>query len=484
MKVEDTATNGRRPRAGVTWLTAAAPYFVLAVLTIQYTSNGHNVATVWPANAVLLAMLLSKARPGFLSILSAGFAAIFAATLLTRGALSASLLYGCSNLAEVAIAALMLRGRVDGNGLLSTPKTVGWFILVAGLIAPVVSSFGGAATGWLVFGHSFGPSLKTWFMSDALGLLVFTPFFRAAFNGDYGRWLRDLSWAERVEAGVVLALNAMLTCHVFFIAPRPLLFALFAPVMLATFRLGSLGTKLAILTVAIIGTMATMQGVGPVAMHTSDLAEQSYLFQGFLLVLLVTSLPVAADLSARRKLVSDLAENEKALRLRETELSLLASTDSLTGVLNRAAFREKAKAEMAHNHGQPLCLVAIDLDHFKDVNDNWGHHVGDAALVHVASVLRAHLRGGDVIGRLGGDEFMLILSGTSLDRANEVCDRLQASLRERPLHLQGGPAVLLAMSCGIAAWDGETSFDELAQIADASLYRSKAQHPKRMRLFA
>jgi predicted signal transduction protein with EAL and GGDEF domain len=118
---------------------------------------------------------------------------------------------------------------------------------------------------------------------------------------------------------------------VFFIAHAPLLFMLFAPVMLVTFRVGRLGTKMAVMLVAVIGGCATLQDLGPIANFTQDHARQAELFQLFLAVLLLTCLPVAADLSARSRFTKDLAKREKAM-------SLLAATDSLTGLMSRSAF--------------------------------------------------------------------------------------------------------------------------------------------------
>ena len=479
------AVNGVPHRRGLGWLIAATLYFILAIATISFTSNGRDIAALWPADAVLLAMLLSATRPRIADILSAGFVANIAANVITRDIWIASMLYSASNMAGVAIATLLLRSKIGREDLLSGPRTVGWFILVAGVLAPALSALGGALTASLLAGQDYIISFRTWFMSDSLGLLVFTPFLRAAFDGDYQRWLRVLSWSERGQLLLIQGINAAIAAYVFFIAPRPLLFALFAPVMLATFRLGALGTKLAVLSVAIIGTIATVQGLGPVSMLTSDMVEQSYSFQAFLLVLLLTFLPASAELSARKTLLQDLAEKEKALRLRETELSHLASTDSLTGLLNRAAFREQANLEMWHRGDQALSLVEIDLNGFKDVNDNWGHHTGDAALVHIAAVLRSQLRGNDLIGRIGGDEFMLLLPGIEIEQAQEICERLKSALKDRPLHLPDGPAVALSMSCGVAGWSGEEKFDELARLADGALYKAKAKHHrKRPRLVA
>ncbi len=145
------------------------------------------------------------------------------------------------------------------------------------------------------------------------------------------RCMREKRWTERAETIGLLALIGLVAYLVFFIAHAPLLFVLFAPVMWITFRVGRLGTKISVMLIAIIGGCATLRGMGPIASFTQNHAQQAELFQLFLAVLLLTCLPVAADLSARRRFTEDVVKREKAM-------ALLASTDSLTGLLSRSAF--------------------------------------------------------------------------------------------------------------------------------------------------
>ncbi len=465
-------------------LCAGLLYFIAAVTTLQFTSNGHDVAPVWPANAVLLALLLSARRPRWRDVLGPGLIANLAANLLTRGALWGPLLYGLCNLCEVMIATLLLRRVVGASGLLSTPATVRRFILAAGIIAPCVSALGGATTAWLIFDQSFGRSFETWLLADALGLLLVTPFLLAVFNGDYLRSLREKNWTERAELLALQMLTAVVAYLAFFVAERPMLFVLFPPVMLVTFRLGRLGAKLSVLLVAIIGAIGTMHDLGPIADIAHNKAEQAQFLQVYLAVLLLTSLPVAAGLSSRTALTADLVQRERRLRQREAELSRLVGTDSLTGLLNRSAFREHAASLLEEGRKRPLCLVALDLDHFKAVNDRWGHPAGDAALVHLASVVRSQLRAGDVAGRLGGDEFMLLLPETTIHEAEAITMELSRALKARPLRLADGTLVPLSMSCGICPSRPGMAFDAMAGTADMALYQAKAAGRDCVRLAA
>lgn len=291
--------------------------------------------------------------------LGAGYLAGVAANAVTRGFGAGPLLFGACNLLEVYVAASLLRPALEGrrkdqakdqassgDDLLAAPAVVGRFIVVCGLVAPVLSGLGGAAIARLLFGQDLRAAFVTWVLSDGLGLLIFTPFFFALLRGDYRRCFASKDWRERAEAVGLQALTAAAAYGVFFVAARPLLFALFGPVMLVTFRVGRLGTKAAVTVVAVIGTIATLRGQGPIATITPDSHEQAALFQGFLAILLLTCLPVAAALAARGARFASLSRRAEALRVREAELARLAATDPLTGTLNRAGFRDAAEAAM------------------------------------------------------------------------------------------------------------------------------------------
>ncbi|MBJ7356779.1 sensor domain-containing diguanylate cyclase [Nocardioides sp.] len=168
-------------------------------------------------------------------------------------------------------------------------------------------------------------------------------------------------------------------------------------------------------------------------------------------------------------------EVEAALRAREEELHVMALTDSLTGLANRRAFMEAL--DRAHSravrHGTRLSVLFCDIDHFKTVNDTFGHAAGDAVLREVASRLRQHFRTEDTIGRLGGDEFAVICEDGA-DFTQVLLDRLRDALAEP--HRIGGALVAAPVSVGLASpRDGETGA-QLLERADSTMYRDKAQH--------
>lgn len=157
------------------------------------------------------------------------------------------------------------------------------------------------------------------------------------------------------------------------------------------------------------------------------------------------------------------------LRRVNAQLDRAASTDQLTGLANR---REVDRALRAAREGT-VAVALVDVDHFKAVNDTWGHDVGDVVLQAVAGRLRRVLRDADVVGRWGGEEFVALLAGADVDGAGVVCERVRAAVSQ-PLSLDRGPDAV-TISIGVAV--GETTahrIEDLLREADQALYRAKA----------
>ncbi len=165
-------------------------------------------------------------------------------------------------------------------------------------------------------------------------------------------------------------------------------------------------------------------------------------------------------------------------RDRETRYQEMASTDSLTGLTNRRRFLEIAERELARSrrYGSPLALVLVDLDHFKAVNDRFGHLAGDQVLVAAARALAGGLRDVDVIARHGGEEFAILLPETDGPGGREVAERCSHLLASTEIPVETtGPSVTITASMGVAAVGGAIgmSLDEMLRRADAALYAAK-----------
>lgn len=175
--------------------------------------------------------------------------------------------------------------------------------------------------------------------------------------------------------------------------------------------------------------------------------------------------------------------HEDVSRLKAAELASwrLANIDTLTGVLSRRNFFNLAEQELARSrrYGLPLMVLMLDLDHFKLINDQHGHAAGDAVLQGFVQTVSAVLRESDLIGRIGGEEFAVLLPNTALDGGCALTQRIIDSVRNSPVDL-GGKCIPYTVSIGAGCLSNETSFSILLDLADTALYRAK--HSGRDRL--
>jgi len=561
-------------------VVGATCYFILAAMTIWMTSNGRNPATVWPADAVILALLLIHPQNKWPTLVLAGWVANFLANGMVRGWAAGYLLYGAINMSQVVIVAWFIGIRQLRHGLLENASSVGRFILWGGLIAPLIGSLLGSLVAMSIYGQPFGASFERWFASNALGFLVATPFFTAVFDGSFVRDFQSRTIPQRRETLTLLGGYAALAVFVLNQSRLPLLFVPVSALVLLSFRIGRLGTQIAVVISAIAGMAATNHSVGPFSLIPGDTFVNSVFYQFYLAVLLATALPVAAIVSSRSETLTRFAEREETLRQimahssdgilsldakgicrwaggpleqligldaesltgrtlhdlpihdkdvfiamdfaatsergapqivelrpilrpdvtlealispmqregvsigtvvtlhnisvrKANELSLTqrAYIDDLTGIYNRAGFYEQLDAMLAKAQ-HPLSLVLIDIDHFKTINDTHGHLVGDGILCEIARRLAAEARNIDVIGRIGGDEFAIMMCNDALT-SRTACERILQAVSNKVILAANGKEVLTSISCGIAEFRPGWSRRQLFEAADTALYAVK-----------
>lgn len=172
-------------------------------------------------------------------------------------------------------------------------------------------------------------------------------------------------------------------------------------------------------------------------------------------------------------LVHDITDRKKA----EEKLQLLATTDELTGLWNRRHFTQSAELEVkrAQRYKHSFSLLMIDIDHFKRINDTAGHSAGDRTLQHLASLLKGRLRKNDMAGRIGGDEFCILLPNTDLESAYQLAEVLGQKIMTSPLKYDGF-SIEFTVSIGVAAYQpGINCIDDMLKKADAAMYRAKTK---------
>ncbi|CAN5827683.1 hypothetical protein BH11PSE8_BH11PSE8_11710 [soil metagenome] len=189
-----------------------------------------------------------------------------------------------------------------------------------------------------------------------------------------------------------------------------------------------------------------------------------------------------------RVALDDLNASQREIEAKNEELTRQATRDPLTGCLNRRAFMQEADQRFAEvvNGGAPICCVMCDIDHFKSVNDQFGHASGDVVIQSAVKSLTRGLRVGDMLGRYGGEEFCILLPNTSMTQALEVAERLRADVDANVGDALRQPArPKVTMSFGVAQWNPSVDTPAaLIDLADQALYFSKKNGRNRVTSFA
>jgi diguanylate cyclase (GGDEF)-like protein len=192
----------------------------------------------------------------------------------------------------------------------------------------------------------------------------------------------------------------------------------------------------------------------------------------------------ARELLATRNLqllrsATELQEREKEFKKQANRLDYIARQDALTGIYNRRHFDEAFAERFAHavTGGHELSLAYLDLDHFKTINDEHGHPVGDEILTRVAAEIQTQLRQDDLFARYGGEEFVLLLPAIGPEAAEKILGRIRAAVENLHHHLPSGRNLKVTLSAGVASYPrGPRKYESpeiLMQAADQALYQAK-----------
>jgi diguanylate cyclase (GGDEF)-like protein len=437
---------------------------------------------LWVPNSLLLAALLHyhwRRFPYFAAlIIAAEIAADYPTFSLTE-----AVLFGAVNVIEASIAYALLR-RWDFDPRFPTPSDLAKFVAAGPLVAALVSACAGAA----IYSHfrgietTFWEFLRIWWFSDGLGLLILTPLvlsLRPPVPGALDEPLR-LRWYDGIALLGSVAVIAAFTFseHRTFhgLTVRP--FLLIPPVLYVAARFSSriATTVVAAVSVLLISlTKGGHQPFGDLPIRETVVSAQELIF-----VMSTMSFGFAALLSQHRANTRQLEARVQArtaeLSAANTQLEQLAVTDALTGVLNRRALFNMMRREMARGqrHHLALAVLVFDIDHFKEVNDRYGHLAGDAVLQRVAAVTRSVVRHWDAVARYGGEEFVVVATETDRASALELAERVRTALRSTDIpHDQG--VLRVTASFGVAMLHpNDREPEQLFRRADLAMYAAKA----------
>ncbi|MFL6648986.1 MAG: diguanylate cyclase [Sulfurifustaceae bacterium] len=472
-----------RPTPWVQLLLLPALFYFGAKLSLAFALLPKVLVMMWIPNSLLLAALFHYGTRRYGLFAVAVIIAEIAADYPTFTFLEA-ILFGSINLLEATIAYGLLQ-RWRFNPRFAAPLDLAKFVTAGPVIGALVSACAAAGiyrtfrvteTGYIEF-------VRIWWFSDGLGLLILTPLALslwppkpAAVESHHAplRWYDAL-----VMLGGFIVFFAFVSAYAGRfqdISIRPTL--LLPPILYIAARFSLRTTTVTLVVVATMILYVTKNGQQPFG--DLPIHETAVLTQEFIIIMSVTTLSIAALLSQLRTNARELeirVSNRTAeLRAANQRLKKLAVTDSLTGLLNRRAlFRAlRREIERAHRSRRELAVIMLDIDHFKQVNDRYGHGAGDAVLRHVAAVATKVIRNTDTMARYGGEEFVVVAPETDRAHALRLAERMREALRSTDVAVKRDELRVTA-SFGVTILSAEDKEPErILSRADDALYAAKA----------
>jgi diguanylate cyclase (GGDEF)-like protein len=442
-------------------LAVCAVYFVAGKLSLHLASIHPSASPVWPPTGIAIAALLALGLRFWPSI----FMGAFLINITTAGSVFTSAGIATGNTLEALLAAFLAVRFANGRHAFERTWDILRFAFYGGVLSTAAAATFGVtslALGGFAPWNQYGLIWRTWWLGDAAGALIFTPFLLL--------WGANLSlkWTKRqyAEAGVLLVsliITAGIVFGVFFharVSGDPWTFLCTPFLVWAAFRFGQRESSAAICVLSAIAVVGTVQGSGPFGRQTPN--DSLLLLQSFLGFMALMTLIFGAEVSERRR--------------QEEHARVLAVSDPLTGLANYRLLLDRLGSEIKRygRDARPFSVLLLDLDGLKKINDAHGHVVGSRALCRVAEVLLLSCRAIDTSARYGGDEFALILPGTSSEDALRIAQRISERLSEDV------EIPHLSVSIGIAEYprDGLT-IEHILSFADRALYGEK--HHRRSR---
>lgn len=417
------------------------------------------LATVWPANAIMLGLLLRLPKSaGPLGWIGAAFAYV-AADLLTGATAEKALLLNAANMVGVATGYLIYSHLPSGMTRLEQPASMLSLVAVAAAAAAAAGVGGGIANPILFHGNVIS-GWTFWFATELVNYITILPVVLAATWPVFPvRQTGQTSTRPHRLAALLPICALILSCVAAIVVGGPGAIAFPVPALLwCGFVYAVFPTTIIVLAFGLWAAVAISTGSASGLFSPHNEMALASVRLGAALVAL-TPIMIATVLRSRNELLE--------------RLRYMANHDPLTGASNRQAFRDEAERALAS--GKPFALLMIDVDHFKSVNDRFGHAGGDKVLKSFASRLRDCLGERDLLGRLGGEEFAVLIANCPEPRAIGIAERIRRETADLPISLDDGGSISVTASIGVvfAVNIADRSIDGLLAVADELLYRAK-----------
>ena len=447
-------------------ILVAGSYFAAAKLSLFFAIPPGYATAVWPPSGIAVAAMLlfgNRVWPG----VWAGVALVN--TMVDASVFTAALM-GCGNTLEALAGATLIRRRVGGLYEFDSGEDVVRFLAIAASCSTIAATIGVGAIALQepVSGLDLIQQWWTWWQGDTVGIIMVTPLILSWS----ARPTRPSSPRRAIEAAAFGLVLLLATALVFGGTGEPftvlsLVFMIPPAIIWAAFRLGQREVTLSSAAACSVAIWYTVQGRGPFAL--ASLNQTLLLLLAFVSTVVTTGLVLTAVVAQRRRANEALQD---ALR----ELAEQAIRDPMTGLYNRRFLREFLARELirAKRAGGGLAVIVMDLDHFKRVNDSFGHDAGDLVLIEVATLLKSSIRGSDMVCRFGGEEFVLVLTDATRGSALRRCEEIQAAIKRLEPMYRGRSLGQPTASFGLALFpDHGAEADALINASDAALYEAK-----------
>ncbi len=473
-------------------------YYLGAFVGVHFAALESGIVILWPPNAVLLAALLNSDRRDWAPLVLVVIMAEIAADVPVF-TVAQALVFGAINVSECLIAATLIRRALGREMDWHEPRDLSLFLVTVFFVASPLAAFAGASV-YALQGASDTPFMtfwRLWWVGDATGLITLTPLLHMVFHTGVRRLLVAGTARQRLELLAAWGVS-ILACYAVFLhdlyaanylALSPLIVIL-APVYVAV-RFGSLAGSALTTAIILVAAFATVAGVGPFVREQER--QSALLAQEFAVLFTAMILYLAAFVHQNRRtstrlrrvlaevnqlnleLEQRVRERTEALREANTLLQELASTDELTGIPNRRSMKIRGEEEAIRSarSQRPFAVLLLDLDHFKRINDRYGHAVGDACLKAFVEAVVPSLRTVDHFGRWGGEEFIILVPDSDQVDLAALCEKVLDCVRQVRVPV-AGQALSFTVSMGVAEWH-HISFDRLVSEADNALYQAKGQ---------
>jgi diguanylate cyclase (GGDEF)-like protein len=446
-------------------------YVVAGKLGLRLAFLHASATAVWAPTGIALAALVLRGRRYWPAVLLGAFAV----NVTTAGSVATSLAIAVGNTLEAVVGASLVNRYARGRHAFERSPDIFRFAALAALGSTTLSATCGV-TSLLVGGYLDPPRYAavwlTWWLGNAVGDLIVAPLLFVWYMNPRLRW-SGRQGLEAAGVGVAIVLTGLLVFGGVLpsgLRHYPLNFLCLPVLLWPTFRLGQREAATAAFLLEALAISGTLRGFGPFVRDSPN--EALLLLQTFVGVVALTVVAVGAVVAERRRL--------------ESRLLHQADHDALTGLLTRRRLQDELSHQLAQasRYGTRGAVLFLDLDDFKAVNDAYGHRAGDQVLAELARRLRGRLRTSDVVARVGGDEFAILLPHTDGVRAQALAAHLLTALRSHSIDLEGR-SIAISATIGMALFpDHGASVDELLARADHAMYEAKRMGGSQWRVYS